>query len=258
MRMRSLLASLPLGLMLLAAAPQTAERERALSALNAARNAVNQLDAGAGTDARAHLSEAEALFAEGQFEEAAARADEAWRLLQGAGPTGTTFRVEVDEGGKTKVSAKSGGAVRVEARGVERSVEPGQEVSVAPGDMPSEPRAAVRPPRRPELAGPANDALLRLHPDKTGKLGPVKLTWKRTAGARAYVVELVPEAADGPPVVLQTSAPSLELPRLAPGAYRWTVKAVGEEAVASATTEPRRFRLEAETLKLDVRGTGWK
>ena len=262
MRMRSLFWALPLGLLLLGAGPQPADRDRALSALNAARNAAKQLEEGAGSaEARTHLAEAEAHFAAGEYDDAAEHADEAWRLMSsGSNAQGTKFRVEVDEGGKTKVSARSGGAVRVEARGVERTVEAGEELQVAPGEVPSEPRVPVPPPRPPQAALPADDAVLRLRPDKEGRLGPVRLSWKRTEGARGYLVELVPEGdAGAEPMMLRTTGASVELPRLAPGAYRWSVRAVGAEDSASEATAPRRFRLEVETMKLDVvRGTGWK
>jgi hypothetical protein len=234
------------------------ERERAVLALNAVRNALRQVEGAPVDPARAHLVEAEALFEQARYAESAARADQAWRLLPAAGGEGTRFRVEVDEAGDTKVSARAGQPVRVEARGVERSVEPGRVVAVTRGEAPSEPKPDVPAPRPPQLSRPSADAVIKLRPDRSGLLGPVKLSWKGAEGARGYSVELVPEAEGEAPRVLETATAALELPRLPPGRYRWTVRALGPEALASDPTEPRSFRLEADTLKLDVRGTGWK
>lgn len=259
MSVRTLLVALPLGLLLSAAAPSPSpDRDRALSALNAARNAARQLEEDASGDARSQLAEAERLFSAGQYADAAARADEAWRLMSDSNPQGTKFRIEVDDAGKTKVSAQSGGAVRVEARGVERTVHAGQVLEVAPGEVPSEPRGPVPTPPVPVAIAPAEGAVLGLGADKAGKLGPVKLSWRRSEGAKGYLVEVVAEAEGSEPLVVKAQGASVELPRLAAGAYRWTVRAVGADETAGEPSPPRRFRLEAETMRLDVRGTGWK
>ncbi len=260
----ALVSGLALGLALAApaawsedASAASNDQERAQLALNAVRTALSQVEAEPEVQkARAHLADAERLYAKGRFAEAAARADEAWKLLAAAGASGTRFSVEVDDAGATKVTSRAGQPVRVEARGVERQVEPGEVVAIRKGDPPPEPQ---RPPSPPALSLPADGALLKLRPDKDGKLGPVKLTWKRISGARGYTVELAPEGdATAEPVVLQAPTNELKLPPLPAGRYRWTVKARGDASLLSAASEARAFQLEADTLKLDVRGTGWK
>src|SRR5262249_58513595 len=76
------------------------ERARAQSALMAARNALNQSDlqADGGAEAAASLDRAEQLFQSAKYEESAAAADAAWRLLSGAGAQSTRFAVQVTEG----------------------------------------------------------------------------------------------------------------------------------------------------------------
>ncbi|MGA9522466.1 MAG: peptidoglycan-binding protein LysM, partial [Myxococcaceae bacterium] len=95
------------------------ERDRAVSALGAARNAVLQTDAGTVAEAaRRRLSEAEQLFALAEYARAAAAADEAWKLVSERETVGTAFTVEVNDAGTTRVTSHSGTPVRVEAQGV--------------------------------------------------------------------------------------------------------------------------------------------
>ncbi|HME90526.1 MAG TPA: LysM peptidoglycan-binding domain-containing protein, partial [Myxococcaceae bacterium] len=98
------------------------ERARAQSALMAARNALNQSDlqADGGAEAAASLDRAEQLFQSAKYEESAAAADAAWRLLSGAGAQSTRFAVQVTEG-QTKVTSRAGRPVRVEREGLSRA-----------------------------------------------------------------------------------------------------------------------------------------
>ena len=83
------------------------ERDRAVSALGAARNAVQQTDAGTvSQSARERLAEAEQLFAQAQYARAAAAADEAWRRVSERETTGTAFTVEVNDAGTTRVTSR--------------------------------------------------------------------------------------------------------------------------------------------------------
>lgn len=234
------------------------EREKAVNALRAAQNAFAQRDArtGKASDAAgAQLAEAERLLSEARYEEAARAADGAWQMLSKANPPATTFSVEVKDDGASKVTARRGQPVRVEAQGVQRAVSPGHMVTVVRGATPTQPRPLPQPP---VLAVPRADARLRLAPDEKGQLGPVNLKWKKATGATGYSVEVVPDRADPTPLVLTSARPAIELPPMPPGRYRWQVHAVGDDGERSAPSEPRWFVLEPTKLKLEVRGTDWK
>ena len=234
----------------------SSERDKALSAIGAARNALLQLDAGAGgTDARAKLDEAEALFAKAKYPEAAQAADAAWKLVSHVEREGTSFSVEVKPSGETRVTSKRGQPVRVEAQGVQRSVDPGHTVAVAKGSPPSEPEIA---PPVPVVLAPKDDAVLKLKPNAKGHVGPVKLVWRKTAGAKAYAIEVIPVSGEAAPLKLQSAKAEVALPPLPPGKYTWKVRALGAAELSSAPSAPRSFELEAQKIKLEVRGTGWK
>jgi hypothetical protein len=235
-----------------------ADRERALSALKAARNAVTQADKDAGSatePARGRLAEAEALFSQAQYLRAAKAADEAWRLLSADKPEGTAFSVEVDAAGATTVASRRGTPVRVEAEGVQRTVGAGTSVKVARGEAPSEP---TRPLPTPEPLSPKDQVRLRLKPDSKGELGPVRLTWTKAVGAERYLVEVRPAEGVGPPLQLEASRPQMTLPPLPPGSYLWTVQAIVSRAQNSERSAPRRFELEVDPLRLEVREPRWK
>lgn len=232
------------------------ERERAVSALGAARKAIAQLDAGTAAEgARTRLTDAENLLAQAKYPEAAAAADEAWKLASDIEREGTTFTVEVDDSGGTQVTSRTGQPVRVEAQGVQRVVDPGATVKIARGDKPSEPKFA---PETPTLSAPKDRVQLKLPPDPKGQLGPVRLSWKASRGATSYVVEVLPVAEGQQPLVVKTDAPTVVLPALSRGKYWWKVKAVGDAELVSRASDARMFELAEEKLKLEVRGTDWK
>ncbi len=231
------------------------ERDRAVSALGAARNALLQTDAGTVSEAaRLRLAEAEALFGKAEYARAAAAADEAWRLVSERGSVGTAFSVEVNGAGSTRVTSHAGTPVRVEAQGVQRAITTGQAVTVARG----EPPAPTESISAPVLASPQDNARLKLKADRRGELGPVRLVWRKSAHATGYVVEVRPETPDREPMRLESAQTSLTLPRLPPGRYQWSVRAVGEAALNSEPSAPRRFELAVDPLKLEVREPTWK
>ena len=231
------------------------ERDRAVRAIAAARNALEQID---GRDlrnqARLRIAEAERHLAGARYVEAASAADAAWKLLSSRAPERTRFTVAVGDRGETRVASRSGQPARVEAQGVQRVVEPGQTVTVTRGMPPSEPSAGLLPPAP---ASPTSGSVLQLKPDAQGRLGPVRLSWTRSGDARAYEVRLF-GAQGGPPLAFTSADNALELPPLAPGTYRWTVKALGEQVLESAPSEPWTFELRPRKLKLEVQGTNWK
>ncbi len=232
------------------------ERDRAVSALGAARNAVLQTDAGTVSEAaRGRLAEAEQLFGQAEYARAAAAADEAWKLVSDRETFGTTFTVEVNDAGTTRVTSRAGTPVRVEAQGVQRAITAGHAVTVARGEPPARPEA---PPSTPKPASPRDNVRLQLKPDGRGELGPIRLAWSRSAHAERYVVEIQSEGVDRPTVKLETAQTSLTAPRLPPGRYQWTVRAVGAGALNSEPSAPRRFELAVDPLKLEVREPTWK
>jgi LysM domain len=231
------------------------ERDRAVSALGAARNAVVQTDAGTVSEsARQRLAEAEQLFTRAEYARAAAAADEAWRLVSEREATGTAFTVEVNDAGTTRVTSHAGTPVRVEAQGVQKAITAGQAVSVARGKPPTR----LESPSVPAPVSPRDNARLKLKADRRGELGPVRLTWRKSARAAGYVVELQAEGTDRKGLKLETDDASLTLPRLPPGRYLWTVRALGAGALNSEPSAPRRFELAVDPLKLEVREPTWK
>lgn len=237
------------------------ERDKALSAIGAARNALLQRDGGMGPlAARERLAEAERLFAQAKYAEAATAADAAWKLLSAGEVQPTAFSVEVKPGGSTTVTSKRGQPVRVEAQGVLRSVEPGRRVEVEKGAAPGEAQAPPPPqipPPAPVIVSPRDQAVLRLRPNGAGQVGPVKLVWKKIAGATGYQIEVVP-ASGASPLALRSARPQLSLPPLPPGRYRWRVKAVGQGELWSAPSQEQSFELQPAKIKLEVHPPGWK
>lgn len=249
-------------LMLLLGSPDDAERERAKRSLEAARNALAQADQKAGRreEAAARLKEAEAHFQAKQYAEAGKAADDAWQLaLTPASQAAQSFSVEVSEAGTTTVEVRSGKPVSVKAQNVTREVAPGESVRVEQGQPPlpvSPPTAPpVVPLAAPKLTSPGDRTTLTFQPVK-GRLGPVTLSWKAVEGARAYEVEVQPTGS-GSPVRMVVNTVRAQLPRLPAGRYRWTVRAVGQDA-KSETSAARYFELVDESLKLEVKDSDWK
>jgi hypothetical protein len=236
------------------------DRARAQSALETGRNAVRCADARApGCEAAAaKLREAEAHFQNARYMEAAQAADEAWRL-QAARPSAsqpTTFTVEVDEKGTTKVKSKSGPPVEVEAEDITRSVQPGESVRVEKGQPPPPPRPALG---SPQPSQPDNKRKLSLKPAKGG-LGPIILSWQAVEGAEKYEVELVPD--QGEKRVWTASNNQLKVTLPAAGTYRWSVRALKGDTRSEPSPE-RGFEVAAETpaskpINLQVQPTKWK
>lgn len=232
----------------------TDERARAARAIAAAKNAIQQVDAGeVRKEARQNLADAQEHFAKGRYREAAQTADAAWRRVRATDAEGTKFSVEVDERGTTEVVSTAGQPVRVEAQGVQRAVGPGKRVKVARGSAPPEPRGA---PEVPVPQAPKADAVVELAPGADGKMGPVTLSWAPSPSARKYEVRLL-QAGSDKPILLTTARPSVTLPPLGAGRYAWTVKALNED-LASAESAERSFEVKARKLKLEVRGAGWQ
>lgn len=228
------------------------ERARALSALTAARNALNQADprANGRAEAAQSLASAEQLFQSAKYEQSAAAADAAWRLLSGATAQSTRFAVQVAEG-QTKVTSRSGRPVRIERDGLSRAIHPGEAVTLTEHSFPG-----AAPPT-PELIAPVDLARLAGRPTERGSAG-VTLSWQAVTGAARYLVDIVAlERPGAAPLALTSEKPSARV-SLAPGKYGWSVRAVAEQGGQSAPSSPRTFELSLEPLRLEVKQTPWK
>ncbi len=232
------------------------DRSLALSALSAARNAVAQAgtEAVQRAEAARRLQEAETHFHGARYTQAAKAADAAWQLVSASAAEPTRFAVEVAEDGRTRVRARTGQPVRVEAEGVTRPVYAGQSVSVEKGKAPT---LVEQPPAAPIPLLPTDNRKLRLRASPNG-LGPVALSWQPVAGAQSYEVEVVALAAKSEPMTFKVERAEAKLPPLAPGKYAWSVRAVGTEGRRGAASPSRAFELTPEALKLEVKGKGFQ
>jgi len=234
------------------------DRALARSALSSARHAVDQSAPGADREkASAQLTQARALFAQARYAEAANAADSAWKLLNKGRDASTHFAVDVEKNGDTRVATKSGQPVRVESEGKMVSVAPGQTVRVRKGDPPELvplPSQLVDTLGVPTLLSPSDHR--RLSYKSAGLLGPVRLTWSPVRSAESYAVTVSP-GNGGTALHLTSKHPEIVLPRLSPGTYQWTVKALGVTG-ESPLSEQRAFELAREGLKLEVHETKWK
>jgi len=202
-------------------------------------------------EAAAKLKEAEASFQTAHYADAARAADGAWQLVSGSASQPQAFSVDVSDGGDTTVSVRSGGSVRVESEGVTQQVGPGQTTRVDKGKPPSAPVPSAQSLSSPEPTEPGHNQRLALKPTK-GLLGPVTLAWNAVKGAKEYEVEVHPSK--GEPVRMNVNTVQAKLPALPPGSYRWTVRAVGQDAKSEASAA-RQFELvDASRLKLEVNG----
>jgi LysM repeat protein len=233
--------------------PSQVDRAKALSALETARNAMNQVDRTAERreEASAKLREAESLFKTAHYVSAAEAADQAWQLLSPGAAQPSEFRVKVTDDGATTISVKSGPPVQVKAENETQPVKPGESVRVEKGQPPPPAEAALR---APEPRTPNHGKLLKFKSVK-GQLGPVVLTWTSVPGARQYEVEVLPTS--GEPLRKTVEATRLELPLLAAGRYRWTVRALGESHKSNASSE-RHFELAEDQVMLRVGDPTWK
>jgi hypothetical protein len=232
------------------------ERERAVSAIASARSAVAQAHPGASrTEAEARLGEAQALLARARYGDAAAQADSAWKLLADAAQETSRFAVAVEPDGKTRVRVRQGVPVRVEAEGRTRSVRAGETLTVAKGDPPGNPEperraaAAVEPP---VLLLPEAGLKLALDP-AAGGLGPVRFAWKPVPDATGYVFELAGPRARS----LRTGQPTLTLPSLPAGSYRWTVRALLSDG-SLGPPSARTVQLVPSRIRLEVKEAPWQ
>ena len=223
------------------------ERAHALSALVAARNAVAQSGSRAnGSKASESLSKAERLFQAAKYAASAAAADETWKLLSGATQQSTRFAIQVGDG-ETKVTSKSGQAVRVEKDGVARPVHPGQTITVARAIALAAP-SPISPPDLARVMVKASDK----------GVGSVALTWEAVSGAARYALEIVSlEQPPGKPIALNVERPEARV-ALPAGKYAWTVRALPGEGEKSDPSTRRSFELSVEPLKLEVTQPHWK
>jgi hypothetical protein len=234
------------------------ERALARSALSSARHAVDQSGPGPEREkAQGQLAQATALFTQARYAEAANAADSAWKLLNHGRDASTRFAVDVDKDGTTQVSAKAGQPVRVESEGKMVSVGPGQRVLVHKGEVPQlapPPPMLVESLLAPRLLAPSDHRKLTFK--KKGPLGPIQLSWAAVRGAESYAIE-VSTSGGAPALQLSSKRPRLTLPKLPPGSYQWTVKALGATG-ESPRSEPRAFELVRAGMKLEVHETKWK
>ncbi len=230
------------------------DRTLAQSACAAAQNAVRQTEAGAETRAQAttRLKEAQALFNQARYPEAAKAADEAWQLVSTKAKEPTRFAVAVDPAGGTKVTSRSGKAVRVEAEGTAQRVYAGQEVKVEKGKAPAAPEPAHDAPL---LAAPEEGA--KLKQTDSGRNVPIALSWSEVPGSKGYEVEVTPPA-PGKPTRWRAASPRTVLPALPAGSYQWTVRAAFGKGDLGDAAPLRAFLLLDEPLRLDVGTTSWK
>lgn len=223
------------------------DRALAVSALAAARHAVDQADSTAANrqEASLRLKEAETLFKSARYQEAAKAADAAWQLVSASAREPTRFAVKVEENGSTEVKSRSGQPVRVESAGVAAPVYAGQSVKVEKGQPPS-------PPELP-LTAPTP-----LAPDDGKKVSAAQatqlvLSWSAVRGASAYQLRL-----GGPkPLLLEVKRTRAKLPPLPPGTYQWSVRALSQKS-RSEPSRDRSLEVLEEPLKLEVGKTEWK
>jgi hypothetical protein len=177
-----------------------------------------------------------------------------------------SLTIEVSDGG-TKVHNKGGTWVSVTPNaGKTQVLAPGTRTEVGGGvpDMspnptatasaPTPPSAPSRPPSAPSLLSPADGEQVKVRATDRGP-GQATVTWTPVAGAREYAVEFTVD--NGKPIVLKTPRPEAKLPPIPGGKVAWAVRAVGDGA-ASELSSKRWFQLQAEPIKLEAKGGGWK
>lgn len=242
-------STLLLAVLLLLAADPPADQAKAQTAIDTARSAVSQADAGARADAEKRLAEAVEHLKAARYDAAKQKADEAWELVAREAGAASKFTVLVSDGG-TEVTHVGGQAITVQDnRGKNVVLAAGQKVMVADAQG----RGGLA---APSLLYPGEQARIRLKPTERG-LGPVTLTWTPVAGAKEYEVEYqVGEG--GKPSLLKAQRAEVRLPPLPQGRVLWAVRSVSD----GATSEPsarRWFELQPEQIKLEVKpGGGWR
>jgi hypothetical protein len=232
-------------------------KARAQSALQAARAALTRTKSEPRKRTKdqergaSRLAEAEVLCQAEKYDACANAADEAWTLATAHTQNPTRFAVEVQDSGTTNVRARTGKPIAVTAHGVSRPIYPGQIVKVTEGKPPAPP---LNVPNAPSLKTPDSAAQLRLKPNGKG-LGPVTLAWEAVRGAASY--EVTVRGTEATPLLLASQTPTVNLPPMPAGSYRWSVQALAAE-VKSDPSEERTFELVEDPLKLEVKGGSWK
>lgn len=170
-----------------------------------------------------------------------------------------SLTIEVGDGG-TKVHNKGATWVSVTPNGEGKTqvLAPGskgeyggstQEVTTA-----SASGAASRNLAAPSLLSPSDGEKVKVKASDRGP-GQVVLSWAPVAGAREYAVEFTVD--NGRPILLKVSATQAKLPPIPGGKVAWAVRTVGEGA-SSELSDKRWFELQAEPIKLEAKGGGWK
>ena len=234
------------------------ERTRAVSAIASARSAIANAPAGTNrTEAESRLSAAEASLGQARYADAAAQADGAWKLLADAREETSRFAVAVEPDGRTRVAVQQGVPVRVEAQGRTRAVRAGETLTVARGEPPGAPlsesaRAVASEP--PQLLTPEAGLKLALDPvPGGGGLGPVRFAWKPVPEATGYAFELTGTRNRS----LRTAQPTVTLPALAAGSYKWTVRAMLPDGTLGQPST-RALQLVPSRIKLEVQEAPWQ
>ena len=233
------------------------ERARAVSAIASARSAIAQAPAGSNrTEAEARLAAAEGLLTQARYADAASHADGAWKLLADAREESSRFAVAVAPDGRTRVAVQQGVPVRVEAQGRTRAVRAGESLSVARGEPPGSPlsesvRAVASEP--PQLLTPEAGLKLALDPAPGGGLGPVRFAWKPVPEATGYAFELTGKRNRS----LRAAQPTVTLPALPAGSYKWTVRAMLPDGTLGQPST-RALQLVPSRIKLEVQEAPWQ
>src|SRR5262249_56471553 len=193
-------------------------------------------------------AKAEELIRAAHYEEAAAAADSAWRLVAAGAPENTRFAVEVKPDGSTEVSSRSGQPVRIERDGLTRPVYPGQTVGVSKGQPLAPGHGSLTPP---VLTAPADLARLKLKQTEKG-LGPVTLSWQPVPGAAQYQVEVSPaDRSAEKSTLLSVEKTEARISSLQAGRYTWSLRALGARRGQSDRSAERTIQLAPRAPQLE-------
>jgi len=192
-------------------------------------------------------------------------------LAGGSPPTGTpadtggpaSVTIMVSDGG-TKVQNRGGSWVSVTPNeGKTQVLAPGGKAELGSGTPDATPTntataaSAGTGPRNlpaPSLLSPGDGEQVKV---KTSERGPgqVVLTWTPVSGAREYAVEFTVD--NGRTMVLKTPKAEARLPPIQGGKVAWAVRTVGDGA-PSEPSGRRWFQVQAEPIRLEAKGGGWK
>ncbi|HYV46809.1 MAG TPA: hypothetical protein VFA20_18220 [Myxococcaceae bacterium] len=194
----------------------------------------------------------------------------AFLLFVGGSPAATTdaagaarVTIEVNDGG-TKVENQGRSWVSVTPNeGKAQVLPPGGKAELGTGTPDATPSTSLTAtatgygPRilpAPSLVSPRDGEQVTV---KTSERGPgqVLLSWTPVPGAREYTVEFTVD--NGKPNVLKTVKSEAKLPPIQGGKVAWAVRTVGEGA-PSEPSGRRWFQVQAEPIRLEAKGGGWK